>query len=73
MTSKIEIVREHLGHRIEGEPREDGKWLVWDCRFSAQTMDKFVGRCGAGVGAALDADHGWLTCRAARRCGRRRW
>jgi hypothetical protein len=45
MTSKIEIVREHLGHRIEGEPREDGKWLVWDCRFSAQTMDKFVGRC----------------------------
>ncbi len=33
-----------MGHRIEGEPVTTGKWLVWRCTKSAQTMSKFVGR-----------------------------
>lgn len=44
MTSKLDTVREILGHRIDGEPVVSGKWLVWRCTKSAQTMQKFIGR-----------------------------
>ena len=43
MTS-IDTIKSIMGHRIDGEPVRSGKWLVWRCTKSAQTMAKFVGR-----------------------------
>lgn len=40
----IDTIKNILGHRIEGDPVRSGKWLVWRCTKSPQTMDKFVGR-----------------------------
>lgn len=40
----ISAVEEICSHRLTSEARESGKWIVWDCGHSAQTMSKFVGR-----------------------------
>lgn len=40
----IKTITDIMGHRIAGEPTRSGKWLVWRCTKSAQTMAKFVGR-----------------------------
>jgi len=42
--TKMETIREILGHRIDGEPVVSGKWLVWRCTKSYSTMQKFIGR-----------------------------
>ena len=42
--TELNTIREIMGHRIEGEPVRSGKWLVWKCNKSGQTMLKFVGR-----------------------------
>jgi len=39
----ISAAEEECRSRIEN-PRESGKWIIWDCSKSPQTMQKFVAR-----------------------------
>lgn len=47
----INEVEEILANRVEhGTSVSDGKWIVWKCALSAQTMAKFVGRVKSQTG-----------------------
>jgi len=43
-TEIIESVEEIVSHRLTSSAKQSGKWIVWDCRLSGKTMDKFVDR-----------------------------
>lgn len=45
----IQAVEGVCAHRLSN-PRASGKWIVWDCAVSAQTMEKFAARVKRDTG-----------------------
>jgi len=42
--SRIEEFTSIFGHRLTDTVNNDGKWIVWGCVHSTQTMAKFIRR-----------------------------